>query len=117
MDKRAAPEHGERVPYVIAYEAGPKSRLIDNIVSPEDFMNDRCVDEFGFLILGRCNCTRHITLQNNSFPSWRVFSISLEPVRSRLVVPMKDLDAWYKAMPRVVRTIKYGQNDTLVRLF
>ena len=38
-DRRAEPQYGERVPYVIAYD-GPNSRLIDCARSPEDFVRD-----------------------------------------------------------------------------
>ena len=40
-DSRAEPQYGERVPYVVAYKGGPKARLKDKVIRPQDFMADR----------------------------------------------------------------------------
>ena len=40
-DERAFPEYGERVPVVVVYR-GPDARLIDQVVSPEEFHRQRC---------------------------------------------------------------------------
>jgi DNA polymerase elongation subunit (family B) len=38
-DSRAEPQYGERVPYVVVYR-GPKARLKDRVVHPQDFLAD-----------------------------------------------------------------------------
>lgn len=40
-DARAEPQYGERVPYVVVYRGGPKSRLMDRIVRPEELLADK----------------------------------------------------------------------------
>lgn len=41
-DTRAEPQYGERVPYVVVYR-GPKSRLKDKVVRPEEVLADKYV--------------------------------------------------------------------------
>lgn len=41
-DLRAEPQYGERVPYVVVYR-GPKARLKDKVIRPQDFLADEYV--------------------------------------------------------------------------
>ena len=41
-DPRAEPRYGERVRYVVVY-GGPRARLVDLVVAPEQVLQDRCV--------------------------------------------------------------------------
>lgn len=40
VDPRAAPQYGERVPYVVVYR-GPNARLKDKVVRPEAILIDK----------------------------------------------------------------------------
>ncbi|KAI8148312.1 hypothetical protein BJV82DRAFT_591635 [Fennellomyces sp. T-0311] len=40
IDPRDAPQHGERVPYVVVYRGGPNARLRDKVVRPEEILHD-----------------------------------------------------------------------------
>jgi DNA polymerase zeta len=115
LDPRAAPEYGERVPYLVAYEAGPKSRLVDNILAPEDFLSDRYI----ILIVGFILCRRSMQLHATYYitkqiiPSLaRVFDLIGAGTAFNLRCLISDLNAWYRQMPKVVRAIQYGQQST-----
>lgn len=40
VDTRAEPQYGERVPYVVVYR-GPKAKLKDKVVRPEEVLIDK----------------------------------------------------------------------------
>lgn len=42
LDPRAAPQYGERVPYVVVHK-GPNARLRDKVVRPEEIISDKYV--------------------------------------------------------------------------
>jgi DNA polymerase zeta len=89
-DARSRPNYGERVPYVVVYK-GPKHRLIDAVVSPEELVNDHSL---------RIHGTYYITKQIIP-PLARIFNLV-----------GADIHQWFKEMPREFRAIDYPSQET-----
>ncbi|KXS22183.1 DNA/RNA polymerase [Gonapodya prolifera JEL478] len=86
LDKRAEPQYGERVPFVVV-NGGPDSRLYENVVAPEDAIKSRSL---------RLNAQYYITKQ-------------IIPALSRTFSLMGvDVLSWFSEMPKSDRAIRYS---------
>ncbi|RUS35011.1 putative DNA polymerase zeta catalytic subunit [Jimgerdemannia flammicorona] len=87
IDPRSEPQYGERVPYVVVH-GGPGARLRDQVVPPEEFLNNRSL---------RLHAQYYITKQ--IIPSLeRVFSLV-----------GADIKSWFNEMPRIQRATTFAE--------
>ncbi|KAJ3313338.1 DNA polymerase zeta [Boothiomyces sp. JEL0838] len=90
QDPNAEPQYKERIPYVVVHK-GPKHRLIDAVVSPEQLLNDQSL---------RIHGTYYITKQLMG-PLSRIFNIV-----------GADVERWYNEMPKAHKAITYVPTDS-----
>jgi DNA polymerase zeta len=88
-DENAAPEYGERVPYVIYY-GKPKSTIRDQAIHPLEMLKSK-----DLLLHGRYYIRKKIIP-----PLARIFNLI-----------GADIMSWFDAMPKVKRSIKYGKEE------
>ena len=88
-DRRSEPQYGDRVPYLVIHR-GLNNRLIDSVVSPEEFLRDKTLQLHG---------TYYITKQ---------IIPALERVFNLIGV---DIMAWYNEMPKVQRAIEFTDSQ------
>ncbi|KAJ3323269.1 DNA polymerase zeta [Boothiomyces sp. JEL0866] len=84
-DPNAEPQYKERVPFVVVHK-GPKHRLIDAVVPPEELLNDQSLRIHGIY---------YITKQLMG-PLSRIFNIV-----------GADVERWYHEMPKAHKAIPY----------
>jgi DNA polymerase zeta len=88
-DENAAPEYGERVPYVIFY-GKPNDSIRDQAIHPLDMLRSK-----DLLLHGRYYIRKKIIP-----PLARIFNLI-----------GADIMGWFDAMPKIKRSIKYGREE------